>query len=206
VGVADPHEHSESPADRIWREYGQAFRAFDDLTLARWCSQTLGQLHGKAWRMSHPLVASLRLAAQVAHERSLWQQRLVNVPAGYPVAECCGAPLLPYLTRDVAEHGLCCIHCNETAMPLARLPKEVLAPLVAWSRKYAPIHEVAHWDDTRTRQPDYERRLEEAAMQAEELLAQLSEDIVPLLLESVPAILWEDQDECLEVRPEDIEL
>jgi hypothetical protein len=48
--------------------------------------------------------------------------------------------------------------------------------------------------------------LEEAAMQAEELLAQLSEDIVPLLLESVPAILWEDQDECLEVRPEDIEL
>ena len=88
--MAETHEHSETPADRIWREYGQAFRAFDDITLARWCSQTLGQLHGKAWRMSHPLVASLRLAAQVAHERSLWQQRLVNAPMGYPLAECCG--------------------------------------------------------------------------------------------------------------------
>lgn len=204
--MAETHEHSETPADRIWREYGQAFRAFDDITLARWCSQTLGQLHGKAWRMSHPLVASLRLAAQVAHERSLWQQRLVNAPMGYPLAECCGAPLLPYMTRDVGEHGLCCIHCNETAVPVAQLPESVKAALMLWSRKYAPVHEVAHWDEKRTRQPGYERKLEDAAQRAEELLVELAEGIVPSLLETVPAILWEDQDECLEVRPEDVEM
>ena len=28
----------------------------------------------------------------------------------------------------------------------------------------------------------------------------------PKLLEHYPAIVWEDQDECLEVRPEDVEL
>jgi len=131
---------------------------------------------------------------------------LVNVPHGYPVAECCGAPLLPYLTRDVGDHGLCCIHCNETAVPLAQLPADAAERLAAWSRNYAPVHEVAHWDEKRTRQPDYERRLEEAAVRVEELLVQLAEEIVPSLIESLPAILWEDQDECLEVRPEDIEL
>jgi len=36
----------DSPLDRLWKEYARTFRHFDDLTLARWCSQTLGQLHG----------------------------------------------------------------------------------------------------------------------------------------------------------------
>ncbi len=204
--VAEPHEHQETPADRVWREYGRAFRAFDDITLARWCSQTLGQLHGKAWRMSHPLVAALRLAAHAAHERSIWQQRLVNIPLGYAVAECCGAPLLPYLTRDVGEQGLCCLHCNETAIPLAQLPDAAAKALQEWSRRYAPVHEVAHWEEKRVNRPDYDQKLEDAAHAAEELLVELAEDIVPLVLDSVPAILWEDQDECLEVRPEDIQL
>ena len=31
-------------------------------------------------------------------------------------------------------------------------------------------------------------------------------DLVPQLLDSYPAAVWEDQDECLEVRPEDITL
>src|SRR6185312_698882 len=41
---------SDSPLDQLWNEYGQVFREFDDLTLARWLAQTLGQLSGKAWR------------------------------------------------------------------------------------------------------------------------------------------------------------
>ena len=40
----------------------------------------------------------------------------------------------------------------------------------------------------------------------EELLATAGREIVPKFLELYPAIVWEDQDECLEVRPEDIEL
>jgi len=57
---------SDSPLDQLWTEYGQVFREFDDLTLARWLAQTLGQLSGKAWRWSHPLIGAYRLAAPVS--------------------------------------------------------------------------------------------------------------------------------------------
>ncbi|HMP84595.1 MAG TPA: hypothetical protein PKA41_18015, partial [Verrucomicrobiota bacterium] len=60
---------SEAPLDRLWKEYGRGFRDFDDLTLARWLAQTLGQLEGRAWRLSHPLVGAYRLGAQLGHER-----------------------------------------------------------------------------------------------------------------------------------------
>ena len=45
----------ESPLDSLWKEYGRAFKDFDDLSLARWLAQTLGQLEGKARRLSNPL-------------------------------------------------------------------------------------------------------------------------------------------------------
>ncbi|RUM88658.1 MAG: hypothetical protein DSZ24_03120 [Thermodesulfatator sp.] len=55
----------DQPLDRLLAEYGQVFRVFDDLTLARWMSQTLGQFTGRVLRLSHPLVAAYRLAAQL---------------------------------------------------------------------------------------------------------------------------------------------
>ncbi len=200
-----PEGREETALDRLWKEYGRSFREFDDLTLARWCSQTLGQLRGRAWRLSHPLVGALRLAAQQAHDRQVWQQRLVNIPAGYLQSPCCRAPLLPLLTRDVGTSGLVCLHCNETAVPPDQLPPESQRTLADWSGKYAPVHEVAHWDDTqRKAAPDYDAAFEEAAQKAEDLLAELATQHVNHLLESYPALVWEDQDECLEVRPEDI--
>ena len=45
-----------------------------------------------------------------------------------------------------------------------------------------------------------------AAREAERLLAQAGAQIAPRFLEFYPALVWEDQDECLEVRPEDIPL
>ena len=47
---------------------------------------------------------------------------------------------------------------------------------------------------------------EKAATQAEEQLALAAREILPMFLDYYPAVIWEDQDECLEVRPEDIEL
>ena len=64
--------NADSPLDVLWKEYGQVFRDFDDLTLARWMAQTLGQFEGKPWRLSHPLLGAYRLAAQLAHERQIW--------------------------------------------------------------------------------------------------------------------------------------
>jgi len=49
---------SESPLDALWKEYARAFQDWDDLTLGRWLAQTLGQIEGKAWRLSHPLVGA----------------------------------------------------------------------------------------------------------------------------------------------------
>ncbi|HWI56304.1 MAG TPA: hypothetical protein VNZ22_03705, partial [Bacillota bacterium] len=96
---------SESSLDRLWKDYSQAFRDWDDLTLARWLAQTLGQLEGRAWRLSHPLVGAYRLAAQVAHDRQIWFKRMATTPHAYRESPCCRAPLLPLLTRDVAETG-----------------------------------------------------------------------------------------------------
>ncbi len=202
-----PEGKEETALDRLWKEYSRSFCDFDDLTLARWCSQTLGQLRGRSWRLSHPLVGAYRLAAQLAHDRQIWLQRLVNIPAGYTEAACCRAPLLPLLTRDIGTTGLICMHCNEAVVPVEQMPAGVREALVQWSKTYAPIHEVAHWDDERRRKStDYDTAFEEAAQRVEELLADAASDHVPLLLEQYAAVIWEDQDECLEVRPEDIHL
>src|ERR1041385_8195194 len=107
---------SSSPLDSLWQEYARVFRDFDDLTLARWLAQTLGQLEGRAWRLSHPLVGAYRLAAQIAHDRQIWLKRLATIPAAYTESPCCRAPLLPLLTRDVKDAGLACQHCGSTAV------------------------------------------------------------------------------------------
>jgi hypothetical protein len=203
----DGSEVMESNLDLLWREYSEVFRAFDDLTLARWMAQTLGQLHGRAWRLSHPLMGAYRLAAQIGHERQIWLQRLATPPRAYSESECCRAPLLPLFTRDILESGLICQHCNDTAIAFDEIPFEARDSIRAWAEDYAPVHAVAHWDDRQRRSArHYDKVFEEAALSAEKLLARAATDLVPCLLDSYPAVVWEDQDECLEVRPEDIEL
>jgi hypothetical protein len=198
---------SDSPLDALWSGYSEVFRDFDDLTLARWMAQTLGQLQGRVWRMSHPLLGAYRLAAQVAHDRQVWLKRLANPPAAYIEAPCCRAPLLPLFTRDVLESGLVCQHCAGTAVPLAELPEDLRAAIKSWGEEYAPVHAVAHWEDSQRKSSgDYDRALEQAARNAERLLGVVGREILPRFLEHYPCVVWEDQDECLEVRPEDIQL
>jgi hypothetical protein len=75
----------------------------------------------------------------------------------------------------------------------------------SWAAHYAPVHQVAHWEERRQKAvPSYDRAYEEAAQQAEHLLAHAGFQLAPKLLEFYPAVVWEDHDECLEVRPEDI--
>jgi hypothetical protein len=198
---------SDAPLDLLWKEYGQAFHDFDDLSLARWLAQTLGQLEGKAWRLSHPLVGAYRLAAQLGHERQIWHKRLATPPAAYAESPCCRAPWLPLLTRDVRESGLICQHCNETLVAFDDLPPELVPALEAWATQYEPVHAVAHWDDRQRRSAgNYDHASEQAAQQAEHFLARLGTELAPQLLDHYPAVIWEDQDECLEVRPEDVRL
>src|SRR5207248_2059142 len=162
---------SDSPLDKLWNEYSDIFREFDDLTLARWLAQTLGQLEGRIWRLSHPLLAAYRLAAQVGHERGIWLKRLTAVPHGYVEAPCCGAPLLPLFTRDIVDAGLGCVHCSETAIPFDEIPAPVQASIKKWANEYAPIHAVAHWEDYQQKSvADYEQAYEDAADHAEKLL------------------------------------
>jgi hypothetical protein len=198
---------TESPLDSLWKEYGRAFKDFDDLSLARWLAQTLGQLEGKTWRLSHPLVGAYRLAAMLAHERQVWYKRMATPPAAYTESPCCRAPFLPLLTRDVRESGLICQHCNETLLPFDEIHADIRTELEAWAVEYAPIHAVAHWDDhQRRRTRDYDHAFETAAESAERLLSQEGRELAPKFLNHYPTIIWEDQDECLEVRPEDVAL
>jgi hypothetical protein len=140
-------ENSESSLDLLWKEYGIIFQEFDDLTLARWLAQTLGQLEGKAWRLSHPLLGAYRLAAQVGHERQIWFKRMATPPAAYSESHCCRAPMLVLLTRDVRDTGLLCQHCNDTLVPYDEISPPVREEINAWALLYAPVHAVAHWDD-----------------------------------------------------------
>ena len=199
--------NADAPLDLLWKEYSLGFRDFDDLTLGRWLTQTLGQLAGKTWRLSHPLLGAYRLAAQLAHERQIWLQRLVTSPPAYSESSCCRAPMLPLLTRDVHEAGLICQHCSETLVPFEEIPTGLQGELEAWSAEYAPVHAVAHWDDRQRKTAgDYDHAYESAAEEAERLLAQAGRQLAPKLLEFYATAVWEDQDECLEVRPEDVQL
>src|SRR6185369_4978062 len=122
-----------------------------------WLAQTLGQLGGRVWRLSHPLLGAYRLAAQLAHERQIWLKRLATPPATYRESSCCRAPLLPLLTRDVLDAGLICQHCNDTCIAYEDLPPELQGELRTWAKKYAPLHAVAHWDDAqRKRSGNYD--------------------------------------------------
>ena len=195
----------ESAYDLLWKEYGLVFEDFDELTLARWMAQTLGQFEGKVWRLSHPLMGAYRLAAQVAHERQTWFKRLATPPQAYPESPCCRAPMLPLLTRDVQESGLVCQHCNETLVPFDELPHMLQPELKIWASEYGVVHAVAHWDDPqRKASGNYESAFETAAEKAEALLVRAGARLAPQLLEFYPAVVWEDQDECLEVTPEDV--
>jgi hypothetical protein len=198
-------ENSESSLDLLWKEYGIIFQEFDDLTLARWLAQTLGQLEGKAWRLSHPLLGAYRLAAQVGHERQIWFKRMATPPAAYSESHCCRAPMLVLLTRDVRDTGLLCQHCNDTLVPYDEISPPVREEINAWALLYAPVHAVAHWDDRQRKSSgNYDRAYENAAKEAEALLIRAGSQLAPKLLEFYPAVVWEDQDECLEVRPEDV--
>src|SRR3954469_5134520 len=123
----------ESPLDKLWNEYSDVFREFDDLTLARWLAQTLGQLEGRIWRMSHPLVGVYRLAAQAGHERQIWKKRLARIPNGYGEGACGGAAMLPLFTRDIAEAGLGCIHCSEVVVEFEDIPTPVQPAIKKWA-------------------------------------------------------------------------
>jgi hypothetical protein len=198
--------NDESSLDRLWDEYSQVFRDFDDLSLGRWLAQTLGQLEGRLWRLSDPLIGAFRLAAQLAHERQIWLKRLSVPPSAYPEAACCRAPLLPMFTRDVLESGLICQHCTGTAVAFDDLPPDLQPRIRRWAEDYAPVHGVAHWEDSKRRSVgNYDRAYEDAAEAAEKLLAVAGRELLPPLLEHYPALIWEDQDDCLEVRPEDVE-
>ena len=125
-----------TPLDHLWQEYAEVFHDFDDLTLARWMAQTLGQLKGRTWRLSHPLIGAYRLAAQVGVDRQVWLKRLATVPADYLEAPCCRAPLLPLFTRDVVESGLVCEHCGGTAVEFNEIDASLLEDLKLWTGQY----------------------------------------------------------------------
>ena len=111
------------------------------------------------------------------------------------------------LTRDVLESGLLCLHCNSTTVRFEDLPEDIQPLVRGWAEEYAPVHAVAHWDEgQRKRSRDADDDYDEAASKAETLLAFAGHQLVPKLLEVYTAMIWEDHDECLDVRPEDVKL
>jgi hypothetical protein len=112
---------------------------------------------------------------------------------------------LPLFSRDVHETGLLCQHCSETLVALDDFPPDLLAPVKEWAAEYGPVHQVAHWEEfQRKSAKEYDKACEDAAQRAEKLLAVAGFELVPRFLDHYPAIIWEDHDECLEVRPDDI--
>ena len=112
---------------------------------------------------------------------------------------------VPVFTRDVINSGLLCQHCGGTAVEFLDIPKVMRPALQNWADEYAGIHAVAHYDEAQmSTVGNYDEAFEKAASNAEHLLALLATRVLPGLLEYYPALIWEDQDECLEVEPKDI--
>ncbi|MGV3773034.1 MAG: hypothetical protein ACO1QB_09040 [Verrucomicrobiales bacterium] len=190
--------------EHLYADYAEPFASFDDVTLARWLSQTLSQLRGRYWRMSHPFIHSYRFAAKAGHERQIWLKRLANHPPEFPPAKCCRSPLFVILSRDLLKTGLICMHCEETAVDFDELPADVKTMLQPWMERYGSLHEVAHREDDEQDAAVYDDELQKAKEIAQAMLSSLEKAILPNLLEFVPAIAWEDQDECLDIAPEEI--
>ena len=77
--------------------------------------------------------------------------------------------------------------------------------LAKWAEEYSITHSVAHWDgDRRGAHENFDQAFENAAIESERLLSHLGLVLAPPLVEHYPSLVWEDQDECLQVRPEDI--
>ncbi len=193
--------------DHLLKEYSTVFRELDDATLARWLCQTLGQLQGRAWRFSHPLLEAYRLAAHVAQERQIWLKRLATVPPAYTESPCCRAPMLPLFARDVLDGGLLCHHCGEICVPFEEMPHDLQQEIRKWADQYASLHEVAHWDDERRKASgNYTARFQQASLEARHVLETAAKELVPRLLEFYPAVVWTDGDECLEINPQDLQV
>src|SRR5262245_59298030 len=192
--------------NELWEEYKAPFVEFDDISLARWLAQTLGQMEGRVWRMSHPLVSAYRAASEIGNERDIWNKRLATFPHAFPPAECCRAPLLPLFTRDVMNSGLLCHHCGATAIEFGDIPKTLQEKIENWAEEYGNVHAVAHYDESQMRAAgNYDEAFEKAATEAEGYLRSAAVELLPQFLEYYPAVVWEDQDECLEVEPKDID-
>ena len=167
--------------------------------------QSLGHLRGGIWRLSHPFIGGYRMAASVAGQRQIWLKRLVELPPDFETAECCRAPLLPLVSRDVCETGLMCLHCNETAVDPDGLPVASPAAWKKWADEYNEIHQVAHWDDRQRRAAgNYDQAIDDAAERAAKSLSVARAKLFPRLLDNYPVVVWEDHDECLGLRPEEV--
>ncbi|MFQ3670704.1 MAG: hypothetical protein SNJ84_04525 [Verrucomicrobiia bacterium] len=200
------HEEDREALDRLWEEYRLFFDGFDDPTLARFMAQLLGQMNGGIWRGSHPMSGLLRLAAQTCHQRGLRIARHARVPEGYEAAVCCGAPMVPLFTRDVLERGFICPFCDGTVRGVDDLPDDAQQRVRSWAEQYGELHEVAHWDERqRAASGDYEEVFNRAAQRGTEMWIELVEQVLPMLVPEVfPTMIWEDHDECLDIRPEDM--
>jgi hypothetical protein len=200
------HDEERESAERLWEEYRSFLNGFDDPTLARWIAQIIGQLNGGIWRASHPLCGVFRLGAFTAHQRGLRPARHARIPEDFREAACCGAPMIPLFTRDIVERGFVCPFCDGTVMSLDELPEPSRAIVQGWAENYDRVHSVAHWDDRKKLSVrSFEEELEKAAEQASLLWVELVDQILPTLIPEIfPAIIWEDQDECLDIRPEDL--
>lgn len=189
----------------LWQEHTRALKSWDDLSLARWLSQTLGQLHERCWRASHPLVVAYRLGATVAHQRDLWNRRSLSFNHNYQAASCCGAPSIPFISFEVCTHGVYCSCCGEVLARLEDLAPALAAKFRDWGRAYDPIHQVAHWTDPERKQcGDYDKALDLSCERAAPLLARMGYQLAPSFLPIYSAVFWEDADNCLDVIPEDI--
>jgi hypothetical protein len=189
----------------LWQEHMRALKTWDDLSLSRWLNQTLGQLHERAWRASHPLVVAYRLGATVAHQRDLWNRRTFTSNHHYELAVCCGAPQIPFVTFEVSTHGIYCSCCGEVLNTLDHFAVPLAEAFRKWGQTYEPIHQVAHWTDgERKKSGDYNKAFDQAFEKAIPLLAQLGYELTPQLLLTYPTVFWEDADNCLDVIPEDV--
>ena len=200
--------NADAPLDLLWKEYSLGFRDFDDLTLATLagpnarpaCRQDLAAFASAARRLPPGRAVGPR-APDLAQAPGCDPARLLRIAllprADVAVADARrarGGLDLPALQRDARPvRGNPRRACKAIWRTGPRVtPRSTRSPTGTIASAKPPATTT-----TPTKPPP--RKPNGCSREAGRQLA-------PRLLEFYPAAVWEDQDECLEVRPEDVRL
>ena len=95
--------------------------------------------------------------------------------------------MLPLLSARCPGIGSYLPALHETLVAFDEIPEPIEDECGKWAAQYAPVHAVAHWEDSQRKTGNYDQAYDVAADEAERLLGVVARDIMPKFLDHYAA-------------------